>query len=46
MDLALHELVLAAKEQIGISGSVLDELVAEQGLIHRSKLLSATVADL
>ncbi|KAM3553028.1 hypothetical protein ARSEF4850_007111 [Beauveria asiatica] len=43
---ALQEAFLAAKEQISISGSVLDELVAEQILSRRSELLSATIADL
>jgi aspartate/methionine/tyrosine aminotransferase len=45
-DPALQELFLAAKEQISISGSVLDELVAEQILSRRSELLSATITDL
>ncbi|KAM3532211.1 hypothetical protein MY4038_004133 [Beauveria bassiana] len=43
---ALQETFLGAKEQISISGSVLDELVAEQILCRRSELLSATIADL
>lgn len=43
---ALQEKFLAAKEQISISGSVLDELVAEQILTRRHQLLSSTIADL
>ena len=41
----LQERFLAAKEQISISGSVLDELVAEQVLARRDALLGATVPD-
>ncbi|KAL2148114.1 hypothetical protein VTH82DRAFT_2213 [Thermothelomyces myriococcoides] len=41
----LRERFLAAKEQISISGSVLDELVAERVLSRRAELLAATVAD-
>ncbi|KAF4544376.1 Arginine--pyruvate transaminase AruH [Lasiodiplodia theobromae] len=39
---ALMETFLAAKEQISISGSVLDELVAEQILARRQELLRKT----
>lgn len=42
----LQETLLAAKEQISISGSVLDELVAEQILSSRDKLLPKTIADM
>ena len=42
----LQETLLAAKEQISISGSVLDELVAEQILSHRAELLPKTIADM
>ena len=42
----LHETFLAAKEQISISGSVLDELAAEQILARRTELLPATIADM
>ncbi|KAJ5520328.1 Pyridoxal phosphate-dependent transferase major protein [Penicillium fimorum] len=42
----LQELFLAAKEQISISGSVLDELVAEQILARREELLSSTRAEM
>ena len=42
----LQETFLAAKEQISISGSVLDELIAEQILSHRTELLSGTVVDM
>lgn len=45
-DPALMERFLAAKEQISISGSVIDELVAEQILARRAELLPATVADM
>ncbi|KAM4054536.1 aminotransferase class I and II domain-containing protein [Hirsutella rhossiliensis] len=37
---------LAAKEQISISGSVLDELAAEQVLSRRAELLPKTIADM
>lgn len=43
---ALQEKFLAAKEQIMISGSVLDELVAEQILSRRGELLPRTIADM
>lgn len=43
---ALQEKFLAAKEQIMISGSVLDELVAEQILSRRGELVPATMADM
>jgi aspartate/methionine/tyrosine aminotransferase len=42
----LQETFLAAKEQISISGSVLDELIAEQILARRDTLLPATIADM
>ncbi|KAF3481807.1 Pyridoxal phosphate-dependent transferase, major protein [Arthroderma uncinatum] len=42
----LQESFLAAKEQISISGSVLDELVAEKILSRRTELLSATKKDM
>ncbi|KAF4509158.1 hypothetical protein G6O67_005450 [Ophiocordyceps sinensis] len=45
-DPRLQESFLAAKEQISISGSVLDELVAEQVLSRRADLLAKTVADM
>jgi aspartate/methionine/tyrosine aminotransferase len=43
---SLQESFLAAKEQISISGSVLDEVIAEQILARKDELLPATVADL
>ncbi|KAL4984149.1 aspartate aminotransferase [Aspergillus falconensis] len=43
---ALQESFLAAKEQISISGSVLDELVAEQVLARRDGLLAQTRAEM
>ncbi|KAJ5425174.1 Pyridoxal phosphate-dependent transferase major protein [Penicillium sp. CMV-2018d] len=43
---ALQESFLAAKEQISISGSVLDELVAEQILARREELLKSTRAEM
>ncbi|CZT20878.1 related to aspartate/tyrosine/aromatic aminotransferase [Ramularia collo-cygni] len=43
---ALQERFLAAKEQIMISGSVLDELVAEQILSRRDELLPTIIADM
>lgn len=43
---ALQESFLAAKEQISISGSVLDELVAEQVLARREELLGQTHAEM
>jgi len=45
-DPALMERFLAAKEQISISGSVLDELVAEQILARRGELLPGIIADM
>lgn len=42
----LRELFLAAKEQISICGSVLDEWVAEQVLGKREQLLSVTLAEM
>ncbi|KAF5646390.1 aspartate aminotransferase [Fusarium sp. NRRL 52700] len=42
----LQEMFLAAKEQISISGSVLDELIAEQILSRRDTLLPATIAEM
>jgi aspartate/methionine/tyrosine aminotransferase len=45
-DPALMERFLAAKEQISISGSVIDELVAEQILARRAELLPVTIADM
>lgn len=43
---ALQETFLAAKELISISGSVVDELIAEQILTQRTELLSKTIADM
>lgn len=43
-DAALQELFLAAKEQISICGSVLDEWIAEQILARRRELLAPTLA--
>ncbi|KAI0149572.1 putative aspartate aminotransferase [Xylariaceae sp. FL1272] len=45
-DDALMERFLAAKEQISISGSVIDELIAEQIYSQRARLLPATIADM
>ncbi len=45
-DAALRELFLAAKEQINICGSVLDEWIAEQILRRRERLLPATLAEM
>ncbi|KAJ5132389.1 PKS/NRPS-like protein biosynthetic cluster [Penicillium atrosanguineum] len=45
-NVCLQETFLAAKEQIAISGSVLDELVAEQILSRQAELLSVTIADM
>lgn len=45
-DPALETLFLAAKEQIGICGSVLDEYVAEQVLAWRADLLPPIVAEM
>ncbi|KAI1811264.1 putative aspartate aminotransferase [Poronia punctata] len=42
----LQEAFLAAKEQIAISGSVLDELAAEQILGRREELLAETIPDM
>lgn len=43
---ALRQVFLAAKEQISICGSVLDELAAEQILARRAELLSRTIPDM
>ncbi|KAL6817674.1 putative aspartate aminotransferase [Trichoderma camerunense] len=43
---ALQETFLAAKELISISGSVVDEFIAEQILLRRTELLSKTIADM
>ena len=43
-DAALYESFLAAKEQIGICGSVIDEAIAAQVLEQRDRLLSDTHA--
>jgi aspartate/methionine/tyrosine aminotransferase len=43
-DEALYDSLLAAKEQIGICGSVLDEAVAAQVLSRRKSLLADTAA--
>ena len=45
-DQGLQEAFLAGKEQISISGSVIDELVAEQILSRRNEILSQTVAEM
>ncbi|GFF41838.1 arginine--pyruvate transaminase AruH [Aspergillus udagawae] len=45
-NVGLQETFLAAKEQISISGSVLDELAAEQILSRRAELLAVTTADM
>ena len=45
-DPALQELFLAAKEQIGICGSVVDEWIAEQVLARRAALLQPTLAEM
>lgn len=42
----LQETFLAAKEQISISGSVIDEWIAEQVLCHKDKILSATTKEM
>ncbi|OGM43185.1 aspartate aminotransferase [Aspergillus bombycis] len=42
----LQETFLAAKEQISISGSVIDEWIAEQVLSHKDEILSATTKDM
>ncbi len=43
---ALRELFLAAKEQINICGSVVDEWIAEQILSSREQFLPATLAEM
>ena len=45
-DPALQELFLAAREQIGICGSVIDEWVAEQVLEQRGALQARTLAEM
>ncbi len=45
-DEALRELFLAAKEQINICGSVVDEWIAEQILSRRSQFLPPTLAEM
>ncbi len=45
-DPALQELFLAAKEQISICGSVVDEWIAEQVLARREALLLPTLAEM
>jgi aspartate/methionine/tyrosine aminotransferase len=45
-DAALQELCLAAKEQMSICGSVVDEWVGEQILLRRADLLGATMAEM
>lgn len=45
-DPRLQELFLAAKEQISICGSVVDEWIAEQILDRRDKLLSPTLTEM
>jgi aspartate/methionine/tyrosine aminotransferase len=45
-DRALQETFLAAKEQISICGSVLDEWVAEQVLANRAAILKPTLAEM
>jgi aspartate/methionine/tyrosine aminotransferase len=45
-DEALRELFLAAKEQINICGSVVDEWLAEQVLARREQLLPRTLAEM
>jgi aspartate/methionine/tyrosine aminotransferase len=42
----LQELFLAAKEQISICGSVIDEWIAERILEKRSELLAVTFAEM
>ena len=42
----MQETFLAAKEQISISGSVIDEWIAEQVLCHKDKILSATTKEM
>jgi aspartate/methionine/tyrosine aminotransferase len=45
-DPALQELFLAAKEQISICGSVVDEWIGEQVLTRRDELLQPTLAEM
>ncbi len=45
-DPALRELFLAAKEQINICGSVIDEWIAEQVLSRREQFLPETLAEM
>lgn len=45
-DPALQELFLAAKEQISICGSVIDEWIAEQVLARRAALLTPTLEEM
>lgn len=45
-DPRLQELFLAAKEQISICGSVVDEWIAEQVLARRDELLQPTLAEM
>jgi aspartate/methionine/tyrosine aminotransferase len=45
-DPKLQEVFLAAKEQISICGSVVDEWIAEQTLAKRSELLQPTLAEM
>jgi aspartate/methionine/tyrosine aminotransferase len=45
-DPRLQELFLAAKEQINLTGSVIDEWVAEQILARRDGLLAPTLAEM
>lgn len=45
-DARLQERFLAAKEQMSICGSVIDEWVGEQVLARRSTLLAATLAEM
>lgn len=42
----LQELFLAAKEQISICGSIVDEWIAEQILLRRDELLPPTLAEM
>lgn len=45
-DAALRERFLAAKEQISICGSVIDEWIAEQILVRRDELLRKTLPEM
>jgi len=45
-DPAAQELFLAAKEQIAICGSVVDEWIAEQVLARRAEILAPTLAEM